>query len=90
MVDLLGRTMRGAGRVDYRTATLPSYPDVEGPVIINFPIASADGVRKLTLVPGLKLNLKGNLLLSMNVLVALADNGLHARFTPVVGLDLTK
>jgi hypothetical protein len=35
------------------------------------------------------LNLKGNLLLSLNALVALQDNGLHDRFTPVIGLDWT-
>ena len=49
-----------------------------------------EGIRKLNLVPGLKLNLKGNMVLSLNAIVSLQDNGLHARFTPVVGIDLTK
>jgi hypothetical protein len=48
-----------------------------------------EGIQKLTLVPGLKLNLKGNILLSLNALTALRDSGLHARFTPVVGIDVT-
>jgi hypothetical protein len=48
-----------------------------------------EGIQKFTLVPGLKLNLKGKLLVSLNALVTLKNNGLHATVTPVVGIDLT-
>jgi hypothetical protein len=41
------------------------------------------------IVPGLKLNLKSKLVLSANALVTLKDDGLHARVTPMAGLDLT-
>ena len=53
-------------------------------------VALPESIRKLNLVPGLKLNLKGKMVLSLNAIVSLQDNGLHARFTPVVGIDLTK
>ena len=51
--------------------------------------AQSNGVRKLTLAPGLKWNLKGNMLLSLNALVPLKDNGLSDWFLPVIGLDWT-
>ena len=87
MLDLLGRYILGAGRVGFRTDTPPS--NVFGVTAIESAVALSEGIRKLTLVPGLKLNLKGNLLLSVNALIALSDNGLHARFTPVIGFELT-
>jgi hypothetical protein len=40
-------------------------------------------------VPGLKWNMKGTFLLSLNALVPIMDNSLHDKFTPVVGLDWT-
>jgi hypothetical protein len=39
-------------------------------------------------VPGIKVNLKGKLLLSLNALVTVKNNGLHSKVTPVVGLNL--
>ena len=88
MVDLLGRNIRGAGRVDYRDFPSPNSATSLA-TNYNLPVALAEGVQKLILVPGLKLNLKKTLLLSVNALMPLKDNGLHARFTAVVGLDLT-
>lgn len=91
MVDVLGRHIRGAGRVGFRTDTPSPTSPLAGLGVTSFESAVAldEGIRKLTLAPGLKLNLKGNLLLSLNALVALQDNGLHDRFTPVIGLDWT-
>jgi hypothetical protein len=87
MVDLLGRHILGAGKIGYQT----TVPTVGGTSVTSFESAVAlpEGIQKITLVPGLKVNLKGNLLLSLNALTALRDTGLHARFTPVVGIDLT-
>ena len=51
-------------------------------------VALPEGLNKVDLVPGLKVNLKGKLLLALNALVALRDNGLHARVTPVAGIEL--
>ena len=47
------------------------------------------GISKLTLAPGVRLNLKGSFVLSLNALTTLRDNGLHDKFIPVVGLDWT-
>ena len=52
-------------------------------------VALSEGTRRVDLAPGLKVNLKGKLLVSLNVLIALKDSGLHARVTPVAGVDLT-
>ena len=48
-----------------------------------------EGILKGILVPGIKVNLKGKLLLSLNAIVTMKNNGLHSKVTPVVGLNLT-
>jgi hypothetical protein len=73
--------------VGFRTD--PAAPNAFGIVSTESAVVLPQGIRKLTLVPGLRLNLKGNMLLSLNALVALKDNGFHARFIPVIGIDMT-
>ena len=87
LLDFLGQHIRGAGQVGYVTDTV----GVNSLGITSFEslVALSDGIQKLTLVPGLKMNLKGKLLLSLNALMTLKNNGLHATVTPVVGIDLT-
>jgi hypothetical protein len=87
LMDLLGRHILGAGQVGYQTQT-PTTP-VGGVTSLESLVALPEGIRKLTLAPGLKLNLKGNMLLSLNVLTTLQDNGMHAPIIPVFGVDLT-
>jgi hypothetical protein len=87
ILDLLGRHILGGGRV--ATEEFAPPPNLEGVTAFTAATAQANGIRKLTLAPGLKWNLKGNMLLSLNALVPLKDNGLSDRFTPVVGLDWT-
>ncbi len=87
LVDLLGRRVRGAGQVGYRTDAQP--PNRFGVTSIESMVALPDGVQKILLVPGMKVNVKGSMLFSLNVLTALKDNGLHARVTPVASVDLT-
>lgn len=87
MIDVLGRHILGAGRIGFETAT-PTPPQ-SGVTALESAVALPAGINKLTLVPGLKVNVKGKLLLSLNALVSLWDNGLHARVTPVAGLDLS-
>ena len=91
MVDLIGRHILGAGEVGFRNTPATAPSDIAaGVTSFDSMVALPDGIRKLNLVPGLKLNLKAKMVLSLNALVSLQDNGLHARFTPVVGIDLTK
>lgn len=87
IVDVLGRHILGAGRIGFesRPPTVPIF----GVTSLESAVALPEGIQKLTLVPGLKLNLKGTFLLALNALVALRDDGLHARVTPVIGIDLT-
>jgi hypothetical protein len=84
ITDLLGQQIFGGGRVDVVADSTPP----SGAISSSSAVALPEGVSKLTLAPGLKVNLKGKLLLSVNVLIALRDTGLHARVTPVAGIDL--
>jgi hypothetical protein len=52
-------------------------------------VAVRDGIRKAMLIPGLKVNLKGKLLLSLNAMFTLTNNGLRPKVTPVAGIFLT-
>ena len=87
IVDLLGRHILGGGRIASEAFTPPA--NLFGATSFTVATAQANGIRKLTLAPGLKWNLKGNMLLSLNALIPLLDNGLSDRFTPVMGLNWT-
>ena len=90
-VDLLGRHILGGGRIGLATET-PAPTSALGRLgvtSVESLVALDKGISKLTLAPGVKLNLKGNFLLSLNALATLRDNGLHDKFIPVVGLDWT-
>lgn len=84
LVDLLGGAILGGGRLGFATVASGS-PAVSGESLV----ALGDGIQRVSLAPGLKVNLKGKLLLSVNALVALRDQGLHSRVTTVAGIDLT-
>jgi len=86
-VDFLGKHVRGAGQAGLATDTFSNSPS--GITSIESLTALSEGIRKAILVPGLKVNLKGKMLLSLNALMTLKNNGLHATVTPVVGINLT-
>jgi hypothetical protein len=86
LLDLMGRRIRHAGEVGSRTEPASNVPGITA---FTSAVALPEGIHKLELVPGLKLNVKGTMLFSLNVLTSLMDNGLHARVTPVAGIDLT-
>ncbi|MPZ20808.1 MAG: hypothetical protein GEV06_23295 [Luteitalea sp.] len=85
LVDFLGRHLLDGGKVGFQAFT----PGDDGQGVTSFEslVALPEGFQKLTLVPGLKWNIKGNLLFSVNALIPVQDEGLHDVFTPVVGLD---
>lgn len=87
-IDFLGQHILGAGQVGYVTDTVPA--NANGVTSIQSLVALSDGISKALLVPGLKVNLKSKMLLSVNALITLKNNGLHATVTPVVGINLTK
>jgi hypothetical protein len=86
-VDFLGQRIRSAGQVGYVTDAVSGSSS--GVTSIQSLTALSEGINKALLVPGLKVNLKGKMLLSLNALMTLKNNGLHATVTPVVGLNLT-
>jgi hypothetical protein len=53
----------------------------------TYALATEQSIRKLSIVPGIKWNLKGKMLLSFSGIATISDTGLHDLFTPVVGLD---
>lgn len=88
ITDLIGRHILGGGRVESQPFDVDSaeFPDVtSAQAVVGLP----KGITKLTLAPGLKWNLKGTVLLSVNFLIPMFDQGVHDLFTPVVGLDWT-
>jgi hypothetical protein len=87
LVDFLGRHVLGGGEIGYVNVPNPSAdPRVTA---VNYAFATEQGIKKFSLVPGIKWNLKGKVLLSLSGIASLSDNGLHDKFTPVIGLDWT-
>jgi len=87
LADILGRKILGGGQV--RVQSVPVPPDLLGVTSLTMAVATAKGIQKLTLAPGFKWNLKGSFVFAGNALIPLFDNGLHDKFTPVVGIDWT-
>lgn len=83
LLDLLGGGVLGGGKVGFTSVAAAS--GFTSQALAALP----EGTRRIDLAPGLKANLKGKMLLTLNALVALHDSGLHARVTPVAGIDLT-
>ena len=86
IVDFLGQHIRGAGQVGYVTDTPPA--NALGITSMESLVGLGEGIQKFTLIPGMKVNLKAKMLLSLHALMTLKNNGLHATVTPVVGIDL--
>ena len=83
LVDLLGGGVLGGGKVGFTSVTDSVGLTSQGLAALS------EGTRRIDLAPGLKANLKGKMLLSLSALIALHDTGMHARVTPVAGIDLT-
>jgi hypothetical protein len=83
LLDLLGGGVLGGGAVGFTSVAAPT--GFTSQALAALP----NGTRRVDLAPGLKANLKGKMLITLNALVALHDSGLHARVTPVAGVDLT-
>lgn len=86
LLDFLGQKIRKGGEVGVVSDPVPA--NVNGITSIQSLVDLPEGILKGILVPGIKVNLKGKLLLSLNALVTVKNNGLHSKVTPVVGLNL--
>ena len=88
--DILGRTLRDAGRLDIVSKPFQYVTRNGGPVqTISFDeFAPRSGNLNLTLgTIGAKFNPTGNLLISASVLFPISSDGLKSRVTPVIGVD---
>lgn len=87
VVDYLGQKIFGGGQIgvapDPVSAALPGVSSATSMVALS------DGISKALIIPGLKANLKGKLLLSLSAIITLQNNGLHSKVTPVAGINLT-
>jgi hypothetical protein len=81
LLDILGGQIFGGGKLGFATTT-------SGSSSITSLVSLSEGMRRLSLAPGLKVNLKGKMLISLNALVALRDGGLYTRVTPVAGVEM--
>jgi hypothetical protein len=86
LVDVIGQQILGGGQIGQVT---DNSPNVLGITSTQSLVALPDGITKLLLVPGMKVNIKGKMLLSVHALVTMKNNGLHATVTPVAGINLT-
>ena len=87
LVEYLGQHIRGGGQVGLVSDTPP--PTSTGITAVQSLVALPEGIRKSLLIPGLKLNVKGKMLLSLHAIVTLSNDGLRAKITPVAGINLT-
>ena len=83
IVDFLGQRILGGGQIGLVSGTSATGLATDELALLP------DAINKMYLVPGMKVNLKGKMLLSLNALVTMKNNGLHAKVTPVVGLILS-
>lgn len=87
VADFLGQHIRGGGQVGLVTDTPATV--LAGVTSVESMVALDEGIRKLLFIPGMKVNLKGKLLLSLNAIITMTNDGLRSKVTPVVGLNLT-
>lgn len=86
LADVLGQKILGAGPVD-----LGAVPTIAGSGATSAQslLFLDRSINKLLFIPGMKVNLKGKMVLSLNALVTMKNNGLHSKITPVAGINLT-
>lgn len=87
VVDYLGQKIFGGGQIG--VAPDPVSAALPGVTSATSMVALSDGISKALIVPGLKANLKGKLLLSLSAIITMQNNGLHSKVTPVAGINLT-
>lgn len=81
LVDIVGRRLRHGGQSEYQRT--PIGPDA----FIDFLGAVAKPLDVVSIVPGIKWNVEGNVLLTANMLTSLRNLGLRANVIPVVGVE---
>lgn len=91
--DLLVRVLTDAGRIERIEETFRYNTAPDGPQVIQtatFPLVSYDesaGINSYSAAVGAKLNVYGNLLLTLSGVIPLNDEGLRDDFSSLIGLD---
>ena len=90
--DVVGRTLRNAGRLDLVTKTFQYQPPgTPAPPLASMQFDEFEPrgghLNLLYGTAGVKINPKGNILVSASVLFPLTDAGLKNRLTTIVGMD---
>jgi hypothetical protein len=80
-VEVLGRRLLHGGKNGYITASLA--PGISGEFFAPLP----EGLNTVSVAPGVKWNVAGNVLLTGSVLVSVANQGVRANIIPVVGFE---
>jgi hypothetical protein len=85
LLDVLGGQIFGGGKLGFQADATP----VAGSTSSSSLVALPEGIGRVSVAPGLKVNLKGKMLLSLSALISVKNGGLHARVTPMAGIDVT-
>jgi hypothetical protein len=86
-VDVLGRYLRGGGRISPQSFTYPPASNDFGISRATALAATSQGLHTFMIAPGFKLNLFGGALLSVHTLITPSGEGLRDSIAPVVGFD---
>ena len=79
-IDVVGRRQLHGGQLGYRNFTNDSVSiDLLTPLAQPLDVVSA--------APGIKWNVAGNVLVTANMLLSIANRGLRATMTPMVGFE---
>jgi hypothetical protein len=92
IADIVGRNLRNAGRLDLVTKTFQFQPPGNpAPPVATMQFDEFEprpgNLNLLYGTAGVKVNPKGNLLISASVLFPLTDSGLKNRLTTIIGMD---
>jgi hypothetical protein len=85
LLDVVGGQIFGGGKLAFQADPTPASGATSSSSLVALP----EGLARLNLAPGVKVNLKGKMLLSLSALIAMKNDGLHARVTPLAGIDIT-
>jgi hypothetical protein len=86
LADFVGQRILGGGQIGTFTGPLASVANASS---VTSLVATDQGISKLLLAPGMKVNLKGKLAVALSAIITLQNNGLHSKVTPFAGINLT-
>ena len=87
--DVIGRTLRNAGRLQLTDTVLNANPPAGVTSITRsqFSLLPNENLNLLLGAVGVKANVTNTLLVTANLLFPLTNSGLRSKITPVIGFD---